>query len=226
MDEWWFSGVLVQQPNDPELIFREKNSLQSKMQTNFLEYESEQTNKILVKQMDTFLSFNGGQLIAFMESKKVGDFYNNYIACYNKSLNLTKKEFKEAGKRVSIEGDFIDEGIIKADEYKNCAAGLIFFNPKGGLEMAFGVNSAFPVSNNPLFNIKDSREHTLYLLMSKEMSTELVRYCIDNCKAKLPFFNGDDGEHYFIDIDFLLRFWKIESYHTKPAITFTGKEDN
>lgn len=137
MDEWWFSGVLVQQPNDPELIFREKNSLQSKMQTNFLEYESEQTNKILVKQMDTFLSFNGGQLIAFMESKKVGDFYNNYIACYNKSLNLTKKEFKEAGKRVSIEGDFIDEGIIKADEYKNYAAGLIFFNPQRWIRNGF-----------------------------------------------------------------------------------------
>jgi hypothetical protein len=52
-------------------------------------------------------------------------------------------------------------------------------------------------------------------------------YCIDNCKSKLPFFKDGDGKSYLKDIDFLLRFWKKENYHTKPAITFTGtKQEN
>ena len=61
--------------------------------------------------------------------------------------------------------------------------------------------------------------------MSEEMSTELVMYCIDNCKAELPFFNEEIGKEYLEDIDFLLRFWKRNNYHSKPLITFTGRNE-
>jgi len=92
------------------------------------------------------------------------------------------------------------------------------------VEVALNVNSAFPLPSNPYFNKEDSQEHLMNLLMNKSLSTELVMYCIDNCKTKLPFFNEDIGKKYLEDIDFLLRFWKRDNYHTKPSITFTGKE--
>jgi hypothetical protein len=37
------------------------------------------------------------------------------------------------------------------------------------------------------------------------------------------FLNAGLGELYLDDIDFLLRFWKSGNYHTKPAITYSGK---
>jgi hypothetical protein len=62
----------------------------------------------------------------------------------------------------------------------------------------------------------------MHLLVSEELSTELVMYCVENCREKLPFFNQFPGKHYLEDIDFLLRFWKRGGYHSKPQITYTG----
>lgn len=59
--------------------------------------------------------------------------------------------------------------------------------------------------------------------MSEEMSTELAMYCIDNCKTSLSFFKEGINKKYLDDIDFLLRFWKRENYHSKPSITYMGK---
>jgi len=48
-------------------------------------------------------------------------------------------------------------------------------------------------------------------------------YCIDNCKSKLSFFKNDIGKKYLDDIDFLLRFWKKDNYHTIPSISYIGQ---
>jgi hypothetical protein len=100
----------------------------------------------------------------------------------------------------------------------------VFFNPKSGLEIALAVNCAFPLPNNPFFNVEDSEEDIMFLLISDEMSTELAMFCIDNCKNNLPFFKEGVGKRYLDDIDFLLRFWKKDNYLAKPSITYTGQE--
>ena len=63
------------------------------------------------------------------------------------------------------------------------------------------------------------------LLFREELSTELAMYCINNCKTDLPFFKEGEGKKLLNDIDFLLRFWKKNDYHTAPTITFTGKNE-
>ena len=98
---------------------------------------------------------------------------------------------------------------------------LVFFNPGSGVEMAFGISSAFPDPNNPFYDAEMSREDTLSLLFSREFSKELVLYCVEQYGEQLPFFQEDPGRKYLQDLDFLLRFWKVENYHTKPQITFT-----
>jgi len=223
-DEWWFSGVFFQQPFNPDLILDEKNSLESRMAVNFLDHQKKETNEMLKMQLSAFIDYNNGSQIAFLPSEKIEEFYKGYIEFFNDTLKLSDKEIRDAKQRVKNDGFFGTN-----DEHKDYSevseTGLAFFNPNSGGEIALAVNSAFSLSINPYFEEKVSEEHLMRLLMNESLSTELVMYCINNCKTKLPFFNNGVGEKYLEDIDFLLRFWKKDNYHTKPSITYTGQEE-
>lgn len=90
--------------------------------------------------------------------------------------------------------------------------------------MAFNFNQSLPFKNNPWYNSELDGSEILDLFISEETSKELVEYCIKQCKTKLPFFKTELGKLHLKDIDFLLRFWKRETYFSEPAITLTGKE--
>ena len=222
--EWWFSGVFFQQQFNPDLILDEKNSLESRMTVNFLDHNRQDTIGLLNQQLEAFKDFNNGSQIAFLTSDKIEGFYKDYAEYFNNSLKLTAKEKEEAKQRARKDGFFAaDNNHTNYSEVSE--TGLIFFNPKSGGEIALDVNSAFPLSNNPFFDIQYSEDNIMHLLMSEEMSTELALYCINNCKTKLPFFNKGIGKNYLDDMDFLLRFWKKENYHSRPSITYTGQND-
>jgi len=222
--EWWFSGVLFQQPFNPDLILDEKNSFRSRIEVNFLDHQKKDIYELLNNQLKTFEDFNNGSQIAFMASEKIEDFVRNYTEFFNNSLNLSTKEKTETKQRTRKDGFFGGEDEL-IDYSKVSETGLVFFNPKSGVELAFAVNSAFPLPNNPFFEFEYSEDNIMSLLASEVMSTELAMYCIDNCKIKLPFFNKGVGKVYLEDIDFLLRFWKKENYYSKPSITFTGQDE-
>ncbi|HET6244464.1 MAG: DUF3843 family protein [Bacteroidetes bacterium] len=223
-DEWWFSGIQFQAPFDPDLVLDEKNSLESRMAVNFLDHQKKEVDEMLEKQLKAFKNFNNGSQIAFIPSDKINDFYKAYTEFFNNSLNLSDKEIEEAHKRNRKDGFFGIED--NPENYSEVAeTGLAFFNPKSGSEIALAVNSAFPLSNNPYFEEESSEDHIMRLLMDESLSTELVMYCIDNCKKELPFFNKGVGKMYLDDIDFLLRFWKKNNYHSIPSITFTGQDE-
>ena len=101
-------------------------------------------------------------------------------------------------------------------------SGLVFFNPKSGVEVALGVNSAFPFPENRFFDFEESDEHIMRLLLDESMATELVMFCIDSSKDELPFFTDGQGVFLLDDIDFLLRFWKRRHYHSKPSVSYIG----
>ncbi len=220
-NEWWFSGIFFQQPFNADLILDEKNSMAARMQVNFLDHQTKEVDDVLNQQYKAFLDFNNGLPIAFIPSEKVDVFTKNYIDYFNASLKLSAKKQKEAKQRARDEGYFGTEYEPKNYEDVSETA-LVFFNPKSGVEIALTVNSAFPLPNNPYFDKTENEDHILRLLMDESLSVELVMYCINNCKSKLPFFNDGVGKSYLKDIDFLLRFWKKDNYHTKPAIAFTG----
>ncbi len=54
------------------------------------------------------------------------------------------------------------------------------------------------------------------------MSKELLLFAIEHCRQDLGFFQIGTGKDLIEDIDFLMRFFKKEHYHTKPAITLIG----
>ena len=225
-DEWWFSGIYFQNDFNADVILDEKNSMESRMAVNFLDHQSEKVDETIQLQFDVFKDFNNSSQIAFIPSNRIDEFIRKYTEYFNHSLNLTKKEREEAKKRARKDG-FFGTDDNKTKNYSEVSeTGLVFFNPKSGVEIALAVNSAFPLSENKYFNKQDSTEHIMRLFFAEELSTELAMYCIDNCKTKLPFFKAGEGKKLLTDIDFLLRFWKKNNYHTVPAITFTGKNED
>ncbi|MEM0939378.1 MAG: hypothetical protein AAF600_07470 [Bacteroidota bacterium] len=91
------------------------------------------------------------------------------------------------------------------------------------MEIAYWVNSAFPLPENHFYNPDESEEETIMLLTSDEISKELALYCIENFKDDLPLFiNDDTWKAYLRDVDFLLRFWKKNQYHAKYKITISS----
>lgn len=223
-DEWWFSGVFFQKPFDPDLILDEKNSIESRMVVNFLDHQIQETEEMLNKQLTAFEDFNEGSQIAFLSSGEIEHYVRSYAEYFTNSLGLSDKEKEEAKQRARNDGFFGTEQEPK-DFSEVSETGLVFFNPKSGLEVALDVNNAFPLPNNPFFQVEDSEDDIMFLFMSEEMATELAMFCINNCKSKLPFFNEGIGEKYLDDIDFLLRFWKKDNYFAKPSITYTGQEE-
>jgi hypothetical protein len=220
-NEWWFSGVYFQAPYNADLVLDEKNSLDSRMAVNFLDHQEQNVDELLEKQFEAFMDFTNGHQIVFVESDKIDDFIKNYTEHFNASLKLSKKEIDQARKRAKAEGFF--GGKEKPHDFSNVSeSGLVFFNPKSGAEIALAVNSAFPLPNNPFFNIDESEGHIMRLFMAGELSKELAMFCIDNCRSDLPFFKGNKGKMFLSDIDFLLRFWKKADYFSKPSISFTG----
>ncbi len=224
-DEWWFSGVFFQQPFNSNLILDQKNSLESRMEVNFLDHQKQETKELLKKQLSAFKNFNNGSQIAFLPSTKIENFFNEYVEFFNQTLNVSEKEIKKAKQRARNEGFFGTDNSFK-NLSEEVETGLVFFNPNSGVEIALDINSAFPMAQNPYFKEEDSEEDVMHLLMDESISRELVMFCIDNCKNKLPFFTKGVGKKYLEDIDFLLRFWKKENYHTSPSITYTGQSEN
>lgn len=223
-NEWWFSGVYFQPEFNADLILDEKNSLESRSAVNFLDYQDEDTSEILGKQLKAFKEFNDDQQIVFMNSDKIESYISDFIEFFNNSLSHSKKEKEEAKQRARAEGYFGNDNEMK-DFSEMSENGLVFFNPQSGVEIALEVSSAFPIKNNPFYEENESIEHIMRLFYTVELSTELAMYCINNFSKELKFFKSAEGKLYLENIDFLLRYWKKGNYFTKPAITFTGKEN-
>jgi hypothetical protein len=223
-NEWWFSGIHFRTDFNADLILDEKDSMESRMMVDFLDHSESDTTGLINQQLEAFKDFNNGSQIAFLPSDEIEGFYEAYITYYNNSLKLTEKEKEESTQRARQEGFFGTEK--ETYDFSDVAeSALVFFNPRSGAEIAFEVNCAFPLPNNPFFDIEKSEDHIMHLWMSESLSTELAMYCIDHCKSKLPFLNSDIGMKFLEDLDFLLRFWKRKNYHTKPSITYTGKRE-
>ena len=225
-NEWWFSGIFFQQPFNADLILKEKNSLESRRAVSFLDHTKKVTKEALKTQFQAFLDINNGSQMAFMLKKNIDDFFQRYTRRYQSLVKLTEKERKASRRRARKEGfsatNEVPIDIHLPEDAESC---LVFFNPKSGVEVAYGVNNAFPLPNNPFFDADHSREDIMFLLSSEEISTELAMFCIDHCKDDLDFFQAGFGKLLLEDLDFMLRFWKKEHYFSKPSITFAGQPE-
>ncbi len=223
-NEWWFSGINYTMDFDAELVADEKKSLQSWRQVESLDYDKKRAEEMLADQMESFLKFNNGTLIAFMNSSKFVDFSNDFIKYHNDSLNLSANQIEESNRRADTESIYDSSDLDNSPISDMDEPGLVFFNPNTGLEMAWGITDAFPLPENPTIDEDESVESIMTLLTSPDLSKELLLYAIEHCRQDLKFFQGGTGKDLITDIDFLMRFFKKEHYYTKPAISLIDNE--
>lgn len=204
--EWWFSGVSFQFDYSEEIISKESNSFESKLAVSFLDDKEEEENILINEQHKSFRLFNNDYDIKFLKTSELNQFMNDFTNFHNQQISSNTNDlYKTQPPKSKINIDFPEE----------FETALVFFNKKSSLEIAYDINSAFPLENNPYFNNEKSEDDILILLTSKDISTELALYCINNCSKNLPFFKEPIGKLYLENIDFLLRFWKKEEYKTK-----------
>jgi len=223
-NEWWFSGVYFQTEFNADLVLDEKNSLQSRSEVSFLDFKNRDMDFILGEQLNAFLKFNNNQQIAFMDANEINSFIEDYFDFHTKFLNLTQNEKFNAIQRARNKGLF-GNNHKTIDFSKKAESGLVFFNPKKGIEIALSFNSAFPMQNNPYFKEEESNDQIIQLIFAEEISRELVLFCIDNLNKDSEFFKTTEAKLLLDNIDFFLRFWKRDNYFSTPSISFTG-EDN
>jgi len=221
-NEWWFSGVYFQNEFNADLVLKEKNSMESWRQVDFLNNNTKKTQETLKLQFDAFLQYNKGAQIAFVPAGQVETFIKDYNRYFNSTLNYTKEEMEDARKRTREAGFFGDEEKNEIDFEEKGDNALVFFNPKSGVEIALNFNEVLPFENNPWYNSAADESDILHMFMSEETSKELSEFCIKQGRQKMPFFKKGVGKMYLTDIDFLLRFWKRNNYYAKPSITAIG----
>ncbi len=219
-NEWWFSGVISILPYDALLVEEEKKSMSSRQQVDFLDFGNEKVSKLLQHQLESFLRYNNGSQIAFMPASECEDFTKDFIEYYNDSLQLTATQIEKSQDRAERAGVEKNKNIAKLNDIEE--RGLVFFNPKSGLELAWGITDAFPLPSNPYFDEEESEDSIMTLLTSPDLSKELLLYSMKHCKQNLKFFQDTDGKNIVEDIDFLMRFFKKEHYHSQPSISLLG----
>jgi len=78
----------------------------------------------------------------------MNEFLAGFAQHFNDSLNLSGEEVEQSKKRFREDGIQLENGFIDlSDEPDTPETGLVFFNPKSGCEVVFGINSAFPLPN-------------------------------------------------------------------------------
>ncbi|OEK09861.1 hypothetical protein A8C32_10145 [Flavivirga aquatica] len=221
-NEWWFSGNFTVSDFDADVILDQKNSADARSKVNSLNNPLE-IQEILNVQEKAFLKYNNNTPIAFIKSNEVEKFTSNFMDYYNDSLKLSIKKQKEAKQNTKDDGYFGTENTFKDFNSEEQEA-IVFFNPKNGIEIYFDIINAFPDKNNPFYT-EESEGDIMHLLISPEYSTEFVYYFINTYKDQLSFFEREPYKSYLEDIDFLLKFWKKDSYFTKSSLIITGKKN-
>jgi hypothetical protein len=221
---WWFSGNLMPIGFNADLVLDEKNSMKSRGIVSFLDHEQMDMEEVMQKHYDMFLAYTDGNEVIFTEEAKIQEFVEGFMDYSQEFLELTDKQAEDSKQRAR------KEGLIGTDNdwpILNSETDLaqIYFNRKSGLEIAVNLQNAFPLPNNPNFNIDESEEDVLQVLTSNSISKELAEYCVEIGKDQIPFFKTDTAKVYLDDLDFILRFWKKQAYYSIPQVSFTGLND-
>lgn len=171
---------------------------------------------------EAFLKFNKNSLVAIMKENQIQNFIDNFIESYHDNLKLTKKEKEQADSNAKKDGFFGGKNSNNFEKGNDLM--VVFCNPKGGLEFYFEIDKAFSITK--FSSDIEVQEEITRLLMSDEYSTELVHYFLDKNLSKVKILQEKPFKQYIDNLDFLLRFWKVDNYETIPKQTIieTKKE--
>ena len=223
-DEWWFSGTTASWEYDVDLISKEKNSETNRMLFGEDPVLKKKKNKELYA---SFLKFNNGKPIAFVESEeKAGSFIRDYLVFHNESLDIPASEKREGRERI-LKNELLMRPA-RGSELGDIESvpGMIFFNRESGIQMAFGLNDLVPDPDNTSYSedatddVSDNESDTesgheaMRLLYSSYISGDWMHYLVNNYDIPELDFPGEGGRELLMDnLDFMMRFWKRKNYY-------------
>ena len=223
---WWNSGPLMEMDFDADLILDEKKSAESIASVSFLQHKVIDVQADIDRQLEAFLQYNNGHHFAFMRINKIDRYCKDFMNFYSESLKLSPEEIAASLKSAKDAGFINPSKNIKLQSASIEDTGLVFFNPKSGIEILENLNACFPMDHNPYYSNADEKTITACintLLMKDICSSGLVRHWIKLCKEKLVYFESAHGQYIYKNLDILQRFWKVDNYNTVPTIAYTNE---
>ena len=146
-------------------------------------------------------------------------FIRDLLAYHNRSAGRSarrrrkQRELPEQEVLPGRPGDITDSGPEEA------IPGMIFCDPDGGIELAFGYNDLVPDPRNSWYvENDDGGEYggeVMMLLESVYISEKWAHYLVANYDLPGLEFPGMGGRVLLMDnLDFMLRFWKEKGYYS------------
>lgn len=215
-NEWWFSGVSMTKDFDLKLVNSEKQSMESLKKGNKISYDLKEAYDAILEHSEYFKEFTNGKEIVFLEKNKIDAFNRDYVDYQNFRIS-TKRYLEGSNFKPTKEVEKYQPSIVKN---KNVEPGFVYFNPKRGLEIGHGLNSAFPDLDNPFYIEKEENEDLKFIIYSPDFSTEIIYFILEKYKNKLKFVKTDMGKIILKDLDFVLKFTKGNEYFSQPNISF------
>jgi hypothetical protein len=211
-DEWWFSGSQFSWGYNTDLIRKEKNSESSRM----LFGEDPVLKKAENEQLyASFLKFNNGKPIAFVESEENADsFIQSFLIFHNETLDVPARK-KKKRREILMKAE-LTRNPVKGSEHGDTKAipGMIFFNPESGIQMVFGLNDFVPDPDNTWYREDETGDEAMRLLFSSHISGNWMHYMVKNYEISRLDFPGKGGKEILMEnLDFMLRFWKRKGYY-------------
>jgi hypothetical protein len=211
-DEWWASGAQVAWEYNADLIRKEKNSESSRMLFGEDPVLKKKENEKLYA---SFLKFNNGKPIAFVESEEnAGNFIQDFLIFHNETLDVPAKE--KSKRREMIKETELTKRPGKSSDHGDTEhiSGMIFFNRESGIQMAFGFNDLVPDPGNTWYRKDETGNETMRLLYSSYISGDWMHYMVNNYDIPGLDFPGEGGRELLMkNLDFMLRFWKRKGYY-------------
>jgi hypothetical protein len=211
-DEWWASGAQVAWGYNADLIMQEKNSQSSRMLFGEDPDLKKAQNELLYA---SFLKFNNGKLIAFVESEeKAGSFIREFLVFHNDTLDAPVHKKRKASEMI-MKKDLTMRPVKNSNHADiEPIPGMIFFNRESGIQMAFGLNDLVPDPDNTSYREDETGNETMRLLYSSYVSGDWTHYMVNNYDIPGLDFPGEGGRELLMEnLDFMLRFWKRKGYY-------------
>ena len=163
---------------------------------------------VIRREKDCFLEVTGNKRIVIIESKREAfGFIDNVWETYHLKYGMD-----------IVDRKLFDVQSVTFDVDEDLENIVIFFNPRTGMEFYPDIAQYILVEDNPYFD-KNADTNIEELILNERISSDFVRFLIENEIIEIEPISGKQGFHYiYTDCDFLLRYWKKERYVAEPAL--------
>lgn len=200
MNEWIHVGISYSFEISDSIIAEEKKDFNKSILFNKIFKNEKIIKENLKNQLNAFYRITGGKDYVFLKNNEISQFMEEFILSNSKP-------------------DYSRKFISKIDKNEETVLTL-FFNPKSGIEILENIQGAFFEGDNEFLTKENSETDFPYLLFTDNTSKEIVQFCLEKFKNKIPFFNLRSRNIYLSNLDFTLRFFKPKNYNTEPSLKF------